>query len=228
MSEPLSLTRSLVAEDFILANGTLILIKPLPTGVSQPTLVTITIGAGGVAQGATSVPTTVPLPDKLYAGAKLKFNTVEVIVKTDVPAGVSAIPIEAAPGAIPGGATVQDLFLIPVYSSNDSSTEGGETITKSSNFLSGDYESSRVAKLNWQMPTAGDFIINDPGFLAIKQQWKTRRKCYIEVRNPAGQGGEKGSGFITKLMTKRKQDSNISVSFTIVGDGPLDDIPVTA
>lgn len=228
MPDPLSLARSLVAEDFILSNGTLILIKPLPAGVSQPSLITITVGAGGVAQGANSIPTTVPLPDKLYAGIELKFGAVKVIVRTDTLAGASAIPIEAAPSAIAAGATAQDYFLIPVYSSNDSSTEGGEVVTKSSNFLSGDYESSRVARLNWQIPVAGDFIINDPGFQAIKQQWRTRRKCYIEVRNPASQGGEKGTGFITKLMTKRKQDANVAVSFTISGDGPLDDIPIAA
>jgi hypothetical protein len=226
MPEPLSLSRPLVAEDFMLSNGTLILVKPLPSGVSQPTLITITVGAGGVAQGATLIPISVPLPDKLYAGTRLKFGTVETIVKSDVLAGVSAIPIEAAPGVIAAASIVQDYFLIPLYSSNESSTEGGEVLTKSSNFLSGDYESSRVAKLNWQMPASGDFIINDPGVQAIKNQWRTRGKCYIEARNPGGQGGEKGSGFITKPMTKRKQDANITFSFTIVGDGPLTDIPI--
>jgi hypothetical protein len=225
MPDPLSLARPLVAEDFLLSNRTLILIKPLPSGVSQPTLITVTVGAGGVASGGISIPTLVPLPDKLYAGTKLKFGTVETIVKSDVLAGVSAIPIEAAPAAIAAASTVQDYFLIPVYSSNDSSTEGGETITKSSNFLSGDYENNRVAKLNWQMPITGDFIINDPGVQAIKNQWRTRGKCYIEIRNPDGQGGERGSGFITKPMTKRKQDVNITFSFTIIGDGPLIDIP---
>lgn len=227
MPEPLSLARALVAEDFLLANGTLILIKPLAPGVSNPTLITITVAAGGVAASATSIPITVPLPDKLYAGTKLKFGATTVTVTSDTAAGVSAIPIEAAPAVIAATATAQDYFMIPVYSSNDSSTEGGETITKSSNFLSGDYESSRVAKLNWQIPVSGDFIINDPGVQAIKSQWKTRAKSYIEIRNPGGQGGEKGSGFISKPVTKRKQDNNMMFSFTIIGDGPLNDIPVT-
>jgi hypothetical protein len=228
MPDPLSLSRPLVAEDFLLSNRTIVLIKPLIAGASQPTLITVTVATGGVATGGSSVPLLAPLPDKLYAGTKLKFGGVEVIVKSDVLAGATAIPIEAAPATIAAAATAQDYFMIPVYSSMESNTEGGETTVKSSNFLSGDYENNLIAKLNWQMSISGDFIINDPGLAAIKNHWRLRRKCYIEIRNPNGQGGEKGTGFITKPNTKRKQDSNITFSFTIVGDGSLDEIPVTA
>jgi hypothetical protein len=226
MPQALSLARALVAEDFILANGTLILVKPLAPGVSVPTLLTLTVDAGGVAVGGTSVPLTAPLPDKLYAGNTLKFGTTDVIITADVAAGLSAIPIEAATVAIAAAATAETFAMIPLYSSNDATTTGGEAITKSRNFLSGTWESSRITMLNWEIPVSGDFIINDPGAIAIKQQWKSRSKLYIEIYNPGGQGGDKGTGFISKYSFTRKEDQNCGLSFTIVGDGPLDDLPI--
>jgi hypothetical protein len=226
MPQPLSLSRALVAEDFLLANGTLILVKPLAFGVSVPTLFTLTVAAGGVALLGTSIPLATPLPDKLYAGTKLAFGTVQVIATADVAAGLSAIPIEPAIAAIAAAATAQDYLMIPLYSSNDSSTQGGEGIVKARNFLSGEWESQRVTMLNWEIPVSGDFIIDDPGAIIIKQQWKTRSKLYVEIHNPKGQGGDKGTGFISKYVFKRKEDANCEISFTLIGDGPLGDLPI--
>ena len=228
MPQPLTLARSLVAEDFLLANETLILVKPLPVGVSVPTLYSLTVATGGVAIGGTSLPLTLPLPDKLYAGTTLEFGTNKVIITADVIAGVTAIPIEAATVAIAAAATTKTYAMIPLYSSNDSTTQGTETMVKGRNFLSGQWESQRIAMLNWDIPVAGDFIINDPGIIAIKQAWQNRQKCYIEIYNPGGQGGDRGTGFIGKYSFKRKEDQNCSVSFTIMGDGPLYDLPITA
>jgi hypothetical protein len=226
MLQPLSLARALVAEDFILANGTLVLIKLLAQGQSVVPPLTLTVGAGGVPIGGISLPLATPLPEKLYAGIPLKFGTVEVIPTSDVAAGLSAIPIESATAIIAAAATATTLSLIPLYSSNESSTQGGETIVNSRNFLSGDWDSKRIAKLDWEIPVSGDFIIGDPGAIAIKQAWRSRRKLYAEIHNPGGQGGDKGTGFVSKYLFTRKEDQNCTIGFTLIGDGPLDDLPI--
>jgi hypothetical protein len=228
MAQPLSLARALVAEDFILANGTLILIKPLADGQSQPTLFTLTVGAAGAASGATSIPLLTPLPDKIYAGTKLKFGTVNVFASIDTNAGATSIPVQELSTALLASAVATDYLMIPVYSSSDSSFQGGETEVKGRNFLSGDYESTRPSYLNWAIPVSGDMIIDDPAVKILKQTWRARRKVYIEAHNPQGQGGDKGTGFITKPTWNRKEDQNITVSFTLKGDGADADIPYAA
>lgn len=224
----LSLERPLVAEDFLLANMTKVLIKPLADGASEPTLFTLTIGAAGAPLGATSIPLQAPLPDKIYAGTPLKFGTNTAIVIADTNPGATSLVVKELSAGLLAGAIAQDYLMIPVYSSADSSFQGGETTVKGRNFLSGDYGSERPSVLNWAIPVAGDMIIDDPAVKILKSTWRARRKVYIEVWNPRGQGGDKGTGFITKPTWTRKEDQNISISFTIQGDGADGDLPYAA
>jgi hypothetical protein len=228
MAPPLSLRRALLNEDYVRGNGTRVNVIALPLGQSTPDPFIITVATGGAAANAISIPINVPLQKKLYAGDTLKFGAVEAYLSADVAAGVSALPVENLIGAIAAGATVTSFGYVPLYSTNESSTQLDEEMLKGRNFLSGDWKNTGLNSRGWEIPVAGLFVRNDPGLEELKAAKKNTQKVYIEILNPEGQGGEKGGGFVTKWKLTRKEDQYMELSFTLMGDGILEDIPVSA
>jgi hypothetical protein len=220
MPAPLSLARELREEDFILANGTIVYLKGLAAGVSIPPIATLTVAAGGAAINATSIPLLAPLPDKLFAGSKLKFGTNEVTVISDVAAGLSAIPVEALVTAIAAAATATTKFLAPLYSSNNASTNKDDNMTESRNFLSGIWRSKRITARGYEISISGFVVRNDPGAAIVKTWSDLYDKVYFEIHDADGTG-DTGSAFISKYNYKRQEDQNNEISFTLMGDGAL-------
>lgn len=220
MPAPLSLARELRAEDFILANGTIVYLKGLAAGESLPPVVTLTVAAGGAAINATSIPLTTPLVDKLYAGSKLKFGANEVTVISDVAAGLSAVPVEAITAAIAAAATTATMFLVPLYSSNNASTNKDDNSTESRNFLSGIWRSKRITARGYEVSVSGFVVRSDPGAAIVKAWSNKYDKVYFEIRDADGTG-DTGSAFISKYNLKRQEDQNNEISFALMGDGAL-------
>lgn len=220
MPAPLSLSRELVDEDFILANGTIIYLKGLLPGTSLPPVATLTVAAGGAAINDTSIPLTAPLADKLFAGSELKFGAIKVTVISDVAAGLSTLPVEPLLAAISAAATTTTMFLAPLYSSNNASTNKDDNSTESRNFLSGIWRSKRITARGYEIAISGFVVRNDPG-AAIVSEWSDKYdKCYFEIHDADGTV-EKGSAFISKYNYKRQEDQNNEISFTLMGDGAL-------
>jgi Phage tail tube protein len=227
MALPLSLRRVLLQEDYIRSNGTRVNVLALPLGDSTPTSFTLTVAAGGAAIGATSIPITAPLQKRLYAGELVKFGAVEAYLASDVAAGVTALPVENLVAAVIAASTFTTLGLVPMYSSQEATTQLDEETLKGRNFLAGIWKNSSILNRGWEIPISGLLVRNDPALENLRDAKQNTQKVYIEIINPEGQGGEKGAGFITKWKLMRKEDAFIEVSFTLMGDGPIEDIPVT-
>lgn len=227
MPLPLSLRRVLLQEDYVRGNGTRVNILTLPLGDSAPASFTLTAAAGGAAIGATSIPITVPLPKKLYAGDTIKFGSTEAYLSADVAAGVTALPVESLIAAVVAASTFTTFGLVPMYSSQEATTQLDEETIKGRNFLAGIWKNSGILNRGWEIPISGLLVRNDPALENMVNAKKNTQKVYLEVINPEGQGGQKGAGFITKWKMVRKEDAYMEVSFTLMGDGPIDDIPVT-
>lgn len=89
-----------------------------PAQFPRDNAVAVTVGAGGAAQGATSIPVTA-LAGPIPAGSSLRFNNgLQTFVTADAAAGATAITVQALPFAVAAGATSQYLGTGRVYIRN--------------------------------------------------------------------------------------------------------------
>lgn len=154
--------------DFVQGKGIYVKIAALAPGIrSKPAPATITVGTGGAATGATTIPITAP-GVTIPRGTLLKNGSKEVFIAETVDPTDTSITSDPLPAALIAGDTFSFDKLWRLLGGTQSEFQINEQQQEAQTYEAGGWSDGKITGAAWVMPWQGNFRPDDPAWKAIK------------------------------------------------------------